>query len=251
MTYFGTGGIGTGYGRGSPGGYASTVQQPTYQTSGSYTGAPAYAQSPAQTYAAAEQPHHSVAEDFLAPNRPVTPIVSRMGDVKHIIEQTYSTITGQEFPHDSIRIVICDEDTFRRVHESTGNTHSPGVVGFSYNKYGKGASEIYVKTDHLDSLLLTVGHEIGHVLSPTLPNAHDEEAKAHAFSLAWVETIRDHNIAGLQPNITPNPAHNGLHDVSFDFVTHLLNTGATAYDVFTTLSQGLTSIIAKTEGYYG
>ena len=125
-------------------------------------------------------------------------------------------------------IKICDEQTFKLIHLTNTGHWKEGIMGFSYNKYGKGISEIYVKTDHMDSLLLTVGHEIGHVLSPTLPNAHDEEAKAHAFSLAWMETIREHNIGGLQPNIKPNPAHNGLHDTSYDFVKYLLNTGASS-----------------------
>ncbi|MBW3019105.1 hypothetical protein KY329_02895, partial [Candidatus Woesearchaeota archaeon] len=118
------------------------------------------------------------------------------------------------------------------------------IMGFSINKFGKGASEIFVREAPLDSLLLTIGHELGHVLSPTLVNKHDEEAKAHAFSLAWMETIRDNDIAGLKPNIALNPANNGLHDVAFDFVKKLLHTGASAFDVFQTLSKGLTSILA-------
>jgi len=190
--------------------------------------------------------NHSLTENFLAEDRPMTPMVSNMGDVKEVVEMTFEKITGQEFPHDSIRIVVCDEQTFRDIHNSTGGAWSPGIMGFSFNKYGRGASEIYVKQDHLDSILLTIGHELGHVLGPTLPNGQDEEAKAHAFSLAWIETIRDNNIGGLQPNIIPNPAHNGLHDVAFDYVKYLLQTGASSFDVFKTLAHGLTSIIATT-----
>ena len=197
-------------------------------------------------YATPETPHFSLAENFLAEDRPVTPMISNMGEVKEIVEMTFEKITGQEFPHDSIKVVVCDEETFRGVHASTGAAWNPGIMGFSFNKYGRGASEIYVRQDHMDSLLLTIGHELGHVLSITLPNAQDEEAKAHAFSLAWMETIRDNNIAGLQTNIKPNPAHNGLHDVAFDFVNYLLKTGASSYDVFKTLAHGLTSIIAHT-----
>lgn len=235
------------------GGYSGNAG---YGAGGGYSHSPGYAQSsasystggygPTPQYAMPETPHFSSNENFLVENRPQTPIISNMGDVKEVIEMTFEKITGQEFPEDSIKIVVCDEQTFRNIHNSTGGAWSPGIMGFSFNKYGKGTSEIYVKQDHLDSLLLTVGHELGHVLGPTLPNGQDEEAKAHAFSLAWIETIRENNIGGLQPNIMPNPARNGLHDVAFDYVKYLLQTGASSFDVFKTLAHGLTSIIATT-----
>ncbi len=225
------------------GGYSSF--SPSYSHGGNSAGG-SYSSSSlsAPKYSMPEAPHFSLAGNFLAEERPMTPMISEMGDVKEIVEQTFEKITGQEFPHDSIRVVVCDERTFRDIHTSTGGAWSPGIMGFSFNKYGRGASDIYVKQDHMDSLLLTIGHEIGHVLGPTLPNAQDEEAKAHAFSLAWMETIREHNIGGLQPNIMPNPAHNGLHDVAFDYVKYLLQTGSSSFDVFKTLAHGLTSIIA-------
>jgi len=214
------------------GGYSST---PSSYASASYSG---------QANVMPQTPHFSLAGNFLAENRPTTPMISTMGEVKEVVERTYEEITGQEFPHDSIKIMVCDESQFRDIHMNTGSAWSPGIMGFSFNKYGKGTSEIYVKQDHMDSLLLTIGHEIGHVLGPSLQNAQDEEAKAHAFSLAWIETIREHNIAGLQPNIMPNPAQNGLHDVAFDYVKYLLKTGVSSFDVFKTLAHGLTSIIA-------
>ncbi len=198
-------------------------------------------------YNSSEPEQHAafITETFLNPERPWTPIVSNLGDVKEVVEQTFEMMTGQKFPHESIKIMICKPEDLRRIHETTGNGWSEGIMGFSFNKYGRGISEIYVKEEHLDSLLLTIGHEIGHILSPTLPNQQDEEAKAHAFSIAWMETIRDNNIAGLQPNIMLNPAQNGLHDVAYEFVKQLQNTGASAFDIFKTLSQGLTSIIAE------
>jgi len=239
----------------SAGGYSGTANYSAssgYSNNSGYTGASmSYSGSSnyggKADYVQPETPHFSAAETFLAEDRPLTPMVSDMGDVKEIVEQTYEKITGQEFPHDSIRVVVCDEQTFRQVHNNTGGAWSPGIMGFSFNKYGRGASEIYIRQDHMDSVLLTIGHELGHVLGPTLPNGQDEEAKAHAFSLAWMETIREHNIAGLQPNIVPNPAHNGLHDVAFDYVKYLLQTGSSSFDVFQTLAHGLTSIIAKSE----
>ncbi len=238
---YGMGGYSGNAGYGAGGGYSHS--QGYAQSSASYsTGG----YGPTPQYAMPETPHFSSNENFLAENRPITPIISNMGDIKEVIQITFEKITGQEFPEDSIKIVVCDEQTFRDVHNSTRGAWSPGIMGFSFNKYGKGTSEIYVKQDHLDSLLLTVGHELGHVLGPTLPNGQDEEAKAHAFSLTWIETIRENNIGGLQPNIMPNPAHNGLHDVAFDYVKYLLQTGASSFDVFKTLAHGLTSIIAQT-----
>ncbi|MEM3154302.1 MAG: hypothetical protein QW165_01910 [Candidatus Woesearchaeota archaeon] len=206
-----------------------------------YSGGGYSARTGRAEYTQPEVPNLSHEEHFLAENRPLTPIISNLGEVKEIVEQTFQIITGQEFPHDSIKITICEEKEFRQISPNK----STGVVGFSYNKYGKGISEIYIKQDHLDSVLLTIGHELGHVLGPTLPNKQDEEAKAHAFSLTWIETIRDNNIGGLQPNIAPNPAHNGLHDVAFDFVKYLLHTGSTSFEIFKTLARGLTSIIAR------
>src|SRR3989338_6102616 len=195
--------------------------------------------------------HHaaSIAEVFLEEQRPWTPIITQAHEVPPVIEQTFEKITGQEFPADAIRISIMDKDTLHGTHALFGSSTGEGLMGFSLNRYGKGLSEIFVKEDHLDSLLLTVGHEIGHILSPSLPSQKDEEAKAHAFSIAWMECIRDNNICGLTPNIRLNPARNGLHDVAYNFVTHLLKTGASAFDIFKTLSQGLTSMIARLETY--
>lgn len=237
---YGMGGYSGGTGYGSSGysafsGYNSASAG--YSAGGSYSGS----FSGQSSYQASEQAQMSHTEDFLAENRPWTPIISNLGEVKEVVEQTFEKMTGQEFPHESIKVMICDDKQFKEVLGAGWNL---GTAGFSFNKYGKGTSEIYIRQDHMDSVLLTIGHELGHVLGPTLPNGQDEEAKAHAFSLAWIETIRDNNIGGLQPNIAPNPAHNGLHDVAFDFVKYLLNTGSTSFDVFKTLAHGLTSIVA-------
>lgn len=231
-------GSGSAYGAG-----ASYGGQAAYNSAASSSAVQAY-DSFAQSASEPEQHAAFITETFLNPERPWTPIISNLGEVKEVVEQTFEMMTGQKFPHENIKIMICKPEDLRRIHETTGNGWSDGIMGFSFNKYGRGVSEIYVKEEHLDSLLLTIGHEIGHILSPTLLNQQDEEAKAHAFSIAWMETIRDNNIAGLQPNIMLNPAQNGLHDVAYDFVKQLQNTGASALDIFKTLSQGLTSIIA-------
>ena len=191
-------------------------------------------------------PHSSIiVEEFLAKDRPQTPFINSLGEIKTVVDEALKSITTHEFPHDAIRIAILPKEWFKETFLNTGGRWSEGIMGFSLNRFGKGISEIVVKEEHLDSLLLTIGHEIGHVLSPTLPSIQDEEAKAHAFSLAWMETIRDNNIAGLQPNILINPAKNGIHDVGFEFVQYLMQAGSSALDVFKTLSRGLASIIAR------
>lgn len=213
-----------------------------------------YASSSTQSYSPSTQyvsnkadlPHSSIiVEEFLAKDRPETPVINTLGEIKTVIDEAFKSITSHDFPHDAIRIAILPKDGFKEAFFKTGGAWSEGIMGFSLNRFGKGISEIVVKEEHLDSLLLTIGHEIGHVLSPSLPSIQDEEAKAHAFSLAWMETIRDNNIAGLKPNILINPAKNGIHDVGFEFVRHLMSAGSSALDVFRTLSKGLASIIAR------
>lgn len=186
-----------------------------------------------------------VAKDFLVPDRPKTAFITSTDEVKAVIHEAFRATTGNVFP-DGISVHVLDDENFRKLHAAFGNWNE-GILGFSINRYGKGISEIFVRNDHLDRLLLTIGHEIGHVLSPSLPNLQDEEAKAHAFSLAWIETIADQNIGDLSPNVVPNPAQNGLHDVAFDFVNKLLNAGSSPYDVFLTLSKGLVSIVRTLE----
>lgn len=195
------------------------------------------------------EPQHaaSIAEVFLEEQRPWTPIIEQSSEVAEVIKQTFERITGQVFPQEDIKISVVSAQVLHQAHNLFGGCAGDGLRGFSLNRYGKGTSEIFVKEDHLDSVLLTIGHEIGHVLSPSLPSQKDEEAKAHAFSIAWMECIRDNNICGLKPNIRLNPARNGLHDVAYDFVQHLLRTGASALDIFKTLAQGLTSMIARIE----
>ena len=94
---------------------------------------------------------------------------------------------------------------------------------------------------NLDEMMLVIGHEIGHVLTKTLPNKHDEEAKAFAFSIKWAETIKKHNVANLGMSIKDeldmNPARNGLHDVAFSFVSLMLKKGRTAIEVHQDLAK--------------
>ena len=63
-----------------------------------------------------------------------------------------------------------------------------------------------------------------------------KEAKAFAFSAAWMDTIKKNNIAGIGHSINPNPAQNGLHNVAMDFVVKMVNAGKEALTVFVELA---------------
>ena len=90
--------------------------------------------------------------------------------------------------------------------------------------------------------MLTIGHELGHVLTKTLDNPQDEEAKAYAFSLAWMNVIREYDIAGLADAIVAErPAENGLHNVAFFFVERLIRQGKGVWEVYTGIIQRLIS----------
>ncbi len=138
-------------------------------------------------------------------------------EIQEEIEEAFQRIFSQMLPND-IKISILDEAEFRKI------APSPGVVGLSINRSMQELlSEIFILNDSLGRVMLTIGHELGHVLSPTLESAHDEEAKAYAFSLLWMKVIKEHNIANLgDAIILENPAANGLHDLSFGFVHQLL-----------------------------
>src|SRR3989338_5107567 len=93
---------------------------PTYSSQG-------YAK---QAYAQQEQHNHSIVESFLAENRPATPMISNLGEIKPIVDQTFLALTGQDFPELGIKIVICDEAQFKLIYESMGGVYSRGIMGF-------------------------------------------------------------------------------------------------------------------------
>ena len=159
-----------------------------------------------------------------------------------LIKDAFEKTTGNKFP-DNIIIRICDAEELKKKNEEFGGTWSPGIQGFAINK-NPGTSLIFVKETNLDALMLTIGHEIGHVLTERLPDARDEEAKAFAFELAWMNKIKEYNIANLANQFVASitPANNGLHNVAFDFVLNMLRHGQKAIDVFTDLFTGETSI---------
>ncbi|MBN2111651.1 hypothetical protein JW707_00990 [Candidatus Woesearchaeota archaeon] len=161
--------------------------------------------------------------------------------VKNLAEEAFIAATGKEFPKD-IALRICSEETLKKIHETAGGKWAKGIRGFSINRRGFGPSHVFVMEDELARMMLTLGHEIGHVITLPMKNAVDEEAKAFAFSMAWMKSIKENNIGGLSESINPAPAKNGLHNVAFDFVLDLIRKGRQAIDVYLELIRGEVSI---------
>lgn len=148
-------------------------------------------------------------------------------EIQDEIQEAFEKLMGEEFPSD-IKISILPVKKFRKL------CSNPGVVGISYNRRQLGLiSEIFVLEGSLASVMLTIGHEIGHVLTPTLSDPALEEAKAYAFSFAWMDIINEFNIAGLaNAFVSTLPAINGVHDKGYNLVKKMLVLGEQAYDTY-------------------
>lgn len=165
--------------------------------------------------------------------------VGKAEEIKIFVEEAFEKLFEEQLPKD-IKISLLDEEEFRKIAKHKN------AVGLSINRMKFGLiSEIIVLKDTLGKVLLTVGHELGHVLTPTLVNAHEEEAKAYAFSLEWMKIIKENNIGDLREAIIlENPANNGLHNVAFVFVQKLLKEGKKAWSIYKELSKGMISFQA-------
>ncbi len=193
------------------------------------------------SYLSNHTPHdYFIADTFLVPGS-TAPFVGDAAEIKDHIKEAFTATTGEELPKDII-ISVLDNTEFKKAHVTHNGVWNEGVQGFSLNTNGRGVNQIFVRANPLDRLMLTIGHEIGHVLTQSLKNPHDEEAKAFAFSLAWMNSIREKNIAGIGGNITPDPANNGLHDVAFAFVQKLIENGTRAWEAFLQLARGTVTI---------
>ncbi len=175
------------------------------------------------------QEYHFQPNNFLKPGKHSI-FVGNAEQIRPFVEETFFHLFHKSLP-ENIKISVCNEQEFRKI------APHPSTIGLSLNRGQQGLlSEIFVLNDTLPRVLLTLGHELGHVLTKTLDNAHDEEAKAYAFSLAWMNIIKEHNIANLADCIiTESPANNGLHNIAFNFITTLLQTGKDAWNIYTDL----------------
>ena len=170
--------------------------------------------------------YHFVPENFLKPGKEGL-FVGKAEEVREFVEETFEKIFQRSFPN-AIKMSIMNREEFQKIAPSSN------TIGLSLNRSQQGLlSEIFVLNDTLGRVMLTIGHELGHVLTKTLLNPHDEEAKAYAFSLLWMKVIRENNIANLgEAIITEQPAGNGLHNISFAFVHDLIVQGKKPEEIY-------------------
>jgi hypothetical protein len=180
-------------------------------------------------------------DNFLALYRPQTQFVDDAEQIESFVKETFEKTMNKPLPNNII-IRVLDKEDMQRIHETNTGTWSDGIQGFSINS--KPLKQVFVKKGDLDRVMLVIGHEIGHVLTPTNKSKHDEEAKAFAFERAWMETIVKHNIADLKDNINLNfkPANNGLHDVAYHFVTKMIAQGKEALETYHKIAKGSLTI---------
>ncbi len=173
--------------------------------------------------------YHFTPHSFLKPGKEGK-FVGQAEEIRGFIEETFEQVFQTPFPED-IKISVCNSEQFRKI------APHPSTLGLSLNRRKQGLlSEIFVLNDSLARVMLTIGHELGHVLTETLDNPHDEEAKAYAFSLVWMNTIREFDIAGLASAIvTERPAENGLHNVAFKFVEKVIKAGEEVWNLYINL----------------
>ncbi len=176
----------------------------------------------------------------------LTMFVGSAKEIEEFAKEAFEKTTGTQLPQNII-IHVCSKEKIKQVHEERAGRWDESIIGFSFNGHAHRTSEIFVQEGTLDRVMLTLGHELGHVISPTLSDARDEEAKAFAFSLAWMRAIVDNNIAGLANCINPNPAKNGLHDVAFDFVVAKIREGSQPFSLFNSIATRQLSLLQKLE----
>jgi len=171
-------------------------------------------------------------EIFLSPTRKNAKFIKASEEVQKLVEQTFELLTKKPLPNFNIR--ICTPEEMRKAHP---NWHE-SIRGFAQ----PGTQSIFVLQAPLDELMVTIGHEIGHLLARNAKTEQDEEAKAFAFCFAWIKTIKEHNIGGLRDNLViPTPAKNGLHDKAWEFVQGLIKAGENPIGLFYQLSSGYIS----------
>jgi len=178
------------------------------------------------------QHEESIHHTFLLPSYVLKQFIGKTEKIEHYVKRTFRLLMGFEFPKNII-IKICSKEELKSIFEKISNEKwSEGILGFSINN--QILNKIYIMENDLALLMLTIGHEIGHVLSPSLPNKKLEEAKAFAFELAWARIIVEHDIAFLSKAIKlfPNPAKNGIHDSAFEFVLEKIKKGKKPMEIY-------------------
>jgi len=206
------------------------------QSTPEYTAPMRLYHSTQQNYAITQK--YETVEQFLKPNRPITQFINCLWQVQEYIIKAFKHLTGKDLPS-NIVVKICDKEQMKQIHLNNNTKWNNGTMGFAIHG---DVNQIFIRQNPLDQLMLTVGHEIGHVLSPRLSNRHNEEAKAFAFQTAWAKILRKHNIGGLSHCIIDRPAENGLHNVAFSFINNLIRKGEDAINIHKKLAENSLSL---------
>ncbi|MFP4400857.1 MAG: hypothetical protein ACLFPQ_03180 [Candidatus Woesearchaeota archaeon] len=182
---------------------------------------------------------------FLSEDRRNVPFVNDFSEIREFAKDAFEKTTSQILP-DDIEIYVLPYDEFKKAHMFYSGRWSEGIAGFSINKHNDFISvpgTVFVKQDDLDKVMIVLGHELGHIMTQSLDNPQDEEAKAFAFEYAWIKAIHENNIANLSFNIKKDlPARNNLHDVAYGFVVSLIRAGEDALSLFRGLVAGERSV---------
>ena len=185
--------------------------------------------------------HSFTPNSFLSPSRQ---LINPQNDdeVLSFTKEIFEHTTSEKMP-DNFKISVLSLESFKLVHSVFGRWSS-GILGFSLNEL----KQVFVRETDLATLLIVIGHEIGHILTPSLENKHDEEAKAFAFTMEWANNLKEHNVANLGTSIsqTFSPAKNGLHDLAFEFVDLMTRKSRNAKQLHEDLVKRYVSILNKT-----
>ena len=153
--------------------------------------------------------------------------INTPAQVQDLVAEIFEGILNR--PMHNVIIQISTVAELQKIHPN----YTTNILGFALNGNGTQPHRIFIKADYLDSIMLTIGHEIGHILTPTLERTLNEEAKAFAFECAWFAYIKQYNVGNLAQHLALHlPAANGVHDVALKFVLNQIRNGKDAIEVF-------------------
>lgn len=184
----------------------------------------------------------NVEDLFIIPTKEKnTTFVNMSSQIIDEVQRAIKIITDDFLPKD-LEIKICNKvniiEAFRKYNPNELYTDS--IRGFALNSNDK--KEIYVVEDIIQKLIITLGHEIGHIMTPKRINTVTEEAKAYAFQLVFLKTVIDNNILNLRNKITlehiGKPAINGIHNVAFSWINSFLMDGYTSKEIYEQIISG-------------
>lgn len=193
-----------------------------------------------EQHAEQEVPAQDMSILVLRPAAAPTQFTGMIDELISDVQQLVKSIISSPLPYD-LSITLCRGEEFKKHYEARAekNRWHQGIRGFSLHGAPK---EIFVLRDTLEQTLLTLGHEIGHILTPPAVNALTEEAKAYAFEILFLEAMQRRNTKGIKDRIDLSalgtPAANGVHNVALQWVNSFLMDGRSAKDIYDGIIHG-------------